>query len=189
MVPLMKHPRFAEAFSTFNEMAAALAKVQTRIAELSVLLSGSQDLRGERESGHVAAALEFASTGKVSRSGALDVEGMTEEHALLRRQAEALQTALVAQQKTMGLVSSELTAEASRTLAPRHKDIAARALVALQALDAIVDEEAELIATAERLGYSPSFIEYVHWPYLGRLKQGSEAAIYHRVRSLQTYVR
>ena len=60
MVPQMKHPRFAEAFAAFNELAAALAKVQTRIAELSVLLSGSQDLSVERESGHVAAATAFS---------------------------------------------------------------------------------------------------------------------------------
>lgn len=189
MVPLMKQPLYVDAFAVFNELAGALAKVQNRIAELSLLLSGLQDLSADRESGHVAAALDFANTGKVSRSTAYDTTGMVEEHALLRRQAEALQAALIAQQKVLGTVTSNLSAQVSRELAPAHKALAARALKALQEFDAIADEEAELISKAERLGYSPSFIEYVNWAYLGRLTQGDEAAIHHRVRSLQRYVR
>ena len=186
MTPITKHPEYAAAAKEIEGLAAALGKVQGRIAEIESLLRAP--VVEDRDSSHVAAALRFAETGQVEGPGN-NPSALSEEHLILRQQAEALTKALTARQQARDQLAGELSAAVCRDLEAEHRKLAGRALEALKALDALSQEEVEMIRAVEHAGYRVNFREYVRWPYLGTLSMGSsEAAIWSRVRELQNYV-
>ena len=87
MTPIAKHPEYAAAAKEIEGLAAALGKVQGRIAEIESLLRAP--VVEDRDSSHVAAALRFAETGQVEGPGNTP-SALSEEHLILRQQAEAL---------------------------------------------------------------------------------------------------
>lgn len=189
MKSISTNPQFAEATTEIETLAAALGKVNGRIHEIEAQLRTQADFAKDSGDAHVNAALRFAETGKVESVGS-NVADLQGEHVTLRTQRDKVQEALAARQQERDRLVGELSATVCRSLEDSHRKLAGRALEALKAIDALVQEEEEMIRAAESAGYRVSFREYVRWPYIGTLSMGSsEAAIWTRVRELQRYAR
>jgi hypothetical protein len=176
-------PSFAAAKAEYEAMGAALGKVNSRIAELEALL---RSYAPDPDEAHVEAALEFAETGKVRAMQHISV--LQDEHVALRTMREKVSASMTARAMALQTIEGELSAAVCRGLEVDHRKLAGRALEALKAIDALVQEEDEMIRAAESAGYRVNFREYVRWPYLGTLSMGSsEAPIWSRARELQNY--
>jgi hypothetical protein len=163
MTPLNKQPKYLEAFGELTDLNGALAKVQTRIVEIESQLQ--RWAPGGSDSSHVAAALKFASTGKVHAADNTP-NSLREEHLALRQQHEAL--AKVVEQRNQALVRlrQELSHAACREMGSEHRKLAARARQKLLELDAIAVEEEVLIHEISNAGYDAYFPERVYWPHI-----------------------
>jgi hypothetical protein len=185
VIHITEQPEYASAIAELNKYGAALSKVQSRIKEIEALLADTPS-HGDHTS-HVAAALEFAETGKVTAPTAAHM-ALRDEHAALRPQAESLQAAIKKRSSDLYFLAQRLSHEACRDQATEHRAIVGRGLAKLLELNKIFEEERAFFDSIERQGYSAGFAEYFQWPLLGTLSQGNDSVISQRVRELKRYV-
>lgn len=181
MKPMNEQLRYVAAAQEINELGAALAKVQERIAELEVLMQ-----RGEpnKESSHVAAALEFASTGKVRMPDA-NPTTWHDEHLVLRQQQDALQKAMATRQAALSEVARELSQEARAEAEGEYKKLAKRQHQLLLQLDAAMQDGEDFLLGLSKCGYDVHFSPSLQWPQVGRVRDNFGSAMYYRVRELR----
>lgn len=87
MIPLSEHPRHVAAQADIDRLAAARSKIETRLAELDLLVARQAPM--DRPSQHVAAALQFAETGIAVNSAAM-IGSLNDERQALLPQRDAL---------------------------------------------------------------------------------------------------
>ncbi|VTU29473.1 hypothetical protein H6CHR_03202 [Variovorax sp. PBL-H6] len=183
MAHISKNPRYAEATKEYEALGVALGKVEGRIAEIEALMRARAP---DPESAHVAAALEFATTGKV-KSADNTPTALSEEHLVLRQQREALNNALRIRREAMQHIAGELSVEACAAQEKAHRELAARYAAKLKELDALYEEEIALISSIEAEGFTANFRNYIQWPHIGRLRMGHESAIFVHLRDISRY--
>jgi restriction endonuclease Mrr len=183
MTHISKIPEFAQLTQEINALAEAKGKVQSRISEIeSLLRSDSQD----DGASHVAAALEFATTGKVLIPSNTPAD-LREAHVILRQQRESLDKAIIAKQQALSEVHGTLSRKACEAIEDKHRKLAGRYLATLRQLDAIAIEEIEMVRALEQEGYNVSLRAYVQWPNVGLLSETSGSAIWHKEREMSNY--
>ena len=165
--PLSQQPTYIEASEQINTHAAALAKVQGRIAEIEAMLVARPDAMASES--HVDAALEFAATGVV-KMPENSITSLTEEHLVLREQRDALQKAIKGRHDALHEIVRGLSQQVTREAATEHRAKAARMLKLLEEMDALFEDELVFIRGLEQAGYDVSFLGY------GALLQGPRAA-------------
>lgn len=176
MTPLAKQPDYAAAADELASLHVALAKVEGRRLEIEIELARRIPTE-DRESTHVAAALSFVQTGVVTAPDNTPNE-LQSEHLLMRQQAEALRKVIATRSAQRDRIAGELSAQASRGVAAKHADIFKRYREKLHELDAIVEEEVQLVAGLEKQGYSVSFQRYVQFPTWGRVNEQGSVMFY-----------
>lgn len=151
---ISKHPRYAQAVVEHNELAAALGKVQSRIAEVEAQLRVAEPYP---EDDRVAAALEFAKDGKLRMPS--NVTALRDQHVTLRQQAEAVQKAIAASTVNLSQLASELSAEVCRSMDAKHKEaIGERLKAAMKEVAGLFAEERKFIRSIEDAGYSAGYL-------------------------------
>ena len=184
MTPLAKQPEFAEASAELDELNAAKAKVQARITEIEMILNSPFH---DSDDSHVAAALEFASSGVVK--GPTNVPSdLHEEHLVLRQQRDSLSKAVAARYQARDRLAQELSVKVCAKLSTRHREMAARALAALLEFDALQEAERQFFREIEGAGYDARFPDFISWPAIGTCSMQSESMLFHKVRELRTYL-
>lgn len=181
---IRNEPRHAQSVHDFNELSSALAKVRGRINEIEAVLHVPVD----RDSMHLAAALEFASTGKV-RGPDNAPDSLSAERAMLLDQEGALKKALEARRSAIDEVTREISLSVCAGLAEAHRKMAGELLQKLREVDALFEQEKTFLREIEDNGYEARFAGSLQWAYVGSLKQQSESALWHKVRELENYGR
>lgn len=166
IAPLAKQPRHAAAVAKISELSSALVKVEGRIHEIEVQMQ-SHVTEKDRSKRHVDAALEFASSGILNAPQ--KPAHLTEEHLVLREQAEALRGAISDRTRELRAIEGELSRQAFAAIKPQHDELCVRYGRKLRELDALHVEEANMQATLSKLGYSDGLPRYVQWLELGRI--------------------
>lgn len=185
MIPLSEQPKYIASKAEVDRLAGARAKIETRLAEVEILLG--QQAPHDRTSHHVVAALQFAETGMAVNSGNV-ISSLNEERQALVQQRDAL-TSLISQ-KVDGLymIRQELGHAVCADLADKHQALAAKMLAALKAMDAIQQEEVDFFRQIELAGYDAQFGESVQWRAVGRLDDNNGSQLFYRARELRGYV-
>lgn len=169
--PLSQRPEHREAAARIAELEAARNKLRGRIREIEIQLSAHVP-EAEKTSGHVDAALEFLRTGVATPSGNY-IANLRDEHVTLRQQLEAVEKVHAQRSRELMNLEGTLSGEATAQAQTAHDDVCARFAVALRELDAVIAEEAALVTSIERLGYSPRFTRRVVDPRLGSISDPS----------------
>ncbi|MEY4750399.1 MAG: hypothetical protein RIQ60_2613 [Pseudomonadota bacterium] len=182
LAQLAGNPQYSQVRSNLEEMRAALGKVRSRLAEISILL---QQSAADTQPPGVADALQFAQTGKVMRRSG-QVDELSEEQSTLRVHEDSLRRAIDSATHELQRVEGEASAAAMRELTPRHKALAKLYVAKLVELDALVMEEVRLASELQAAGYSPSFAEWLDWPLVGRIDD-PHSLIRQRVKELRAY--
>lgn len=151
---ISKHPRYAKAVAEHNELAAALGKVQSRIAEVEAQLRAAEPYPDDDR---VAAALEFAKDGTLRMPS--NVTALRDQHVTLRQQAEAVHKAIDASTGNLSQLASELSAEVCRSMDAKHKEVIGdRLKAAMKEVADLLNEERKFIRSIEDAGYSAGYL-------------------------------
>ena len=185
MKPMNEQPRYIAAAQEIKELAVVQAKVQERIAELDALMQRGGVVPGG-ETSHVAAALEFATTGKV-RMPEMTPSTLREEQLVLRQQEEALQKAMRTRQAALSDVARALSHEACTEAAGQHRKLLERQLDLLLQLDAALQEGEDFLHGLSSMGYGVHFSPSLQWLQVGRVRDNFGSLMYYRVRELRRF--
>ena len=159
MQPLAQQPAYIEAQQDLDKVVAAVAAIDTRLAEIDALLEEGR-VRQARDLADV--GLEFARTGVAVNPSTLMLT-LQEERQALAPQRDALMRRILQRRDAQEEVRRALSVQASAQVQEKHVAILKRMRAALLAVDAVVEEEKAFFETLTALGYEPRFPIHAAW--------------------------
>lgn len=156
LVPLSKRPEYLAVVAEHNELAAAAAKVETRIREIELMLSSNVDSPVDKDAARVENALHYAATGEV-KGLSNDPTMLRDEHVLLREQRDAIKKAMIAKHDTIFSLERRLSYEVSAEAHDAHSEIRKRFSACIAEISALYEQENALRMSIHRNGYEAFF--------------------------------
>lgn len=184
LTPFASNPQHLAAVQKLNDINAALARTNARLAEIEVELTSRRPgtpsplAMAER----ILADPSFA--GQQSQA-----ESLRGEHLRLRGHVEILRRAQAHQAMAVHEVFQAASRVATAAIAPAHQALARRMANKLREIEELQAEERALVRSVEIEGYEVgSQLERVAWPLIGTLATlPEESQLSMRIAALERY--